>query len=141
LSIITYLILFYGFVSNFSGKKDEKFFLLLLKTSLISSIMVILWGLPAKFGYDLSCLVFTGQWNNSCWTEQFKPKERMFSTLGQPNWLGAYLVINFFIGLYFFLNQKSTSKSYFWFFYLILNFTSVLFTRSRSALVYLTIIV
>jgi len=135
LSIITYLLLFYGFVSNFGGEKDKEFFLLLLKTSLISSTIVILWGLPAKFGYDLSCLVFTGQWNNSCWTEQFRPKERMFSTLGQPNWLGAYLVINFFIGLYFFLNQKSTSKSYFWFFYLILNFTAVLFTRSRSALV------
>jgi len=135
LSIITYLLLFYGFISNFIREKGKEFFLLLLKTSLVSSMIVILWGLPAKFGYDLSCLVFTGQWNNFCWTDQFRPAERMFSTLGQPNWLGAYLIINFFIGLYFFLNQKSTSKSYFWFFYLIINFTAVLFTRSRSALI------
>ena len=134
LSIITYLILFYGFVSNFSGEKDKEFLLLLLKTSLISSAVVVLWGLPARFGYDLSCLIFTGQWNNFCWSDQFRPSERMFSTLGQPNWLGAYLVVNFFIGLYFFISQKSITKSYFWFFYLIFNFTAVIFTRSRSAL-------
>jgi tetratricopeptide (TPR) repeat protein len=100
-----------------------------MKTSLFSSIIVILWGLPGHFGYDLSCLVFTGVWDNSCWTQQFRPAERMFSTLGQPNWLGAYLAINFFLGLYFFL--KNNNKL--WGLYLVLNFIGILFTRSRSA--------
>lgn len=130
LSIICYLVLFYGFVSNF--KKDD--ILPLLKISIISSTIVIFWGLPGKLGYDLSCLFFTGQWNNQCWSDQFRPAERMFSTLGQPNWLGAYLVTNFFIALYFFLSENSRYKNWLFSFYLFFNFISILFTRSRSAL-------
>jgi len=132
LSIITYIILFYGFVSNFSLKSTvEKIF----KISLFSSLLVILWGLPGKLGYDLSCFLFMGQLNNSCWTTQFKPHERMFSTLGQPNWLGAYLAINFFIAFYFYLkNTKIDKNVLLTAIYLLLNFSAILFTRSRSAL-------
>jgi len=135
LSIITYIILFYGFISNIDEKQIVNRIYTLLKTSIISSIIVIFWGLPGRFGCDLSCLLFTGQWNNFCWSDQFRPAERIFSTLGQPNWLGAYLVINFFIGLFFFLQQKRISKNWIWFFYLIFNFTSIIFTRSRSAFI------
>lgn len=131
LSIISYIILYYAFVSNLN--KDA--FLKLLRISIITSFIVILWGLPGKVGYDLSCLLFTGQLNNSCWTEQFKPAERMFSTLGQPNWLGAYLAINFFIGLYFFIKSNSKISDGFYLSYLFLNFSSILFTRSRSAFI------
>jgi len=133
LSIITYIILFYGFVSNVS-EDGFKIVKKLLKASIISSLLVIFWGLPGKIGYDLSCLIFTGQWNNQCWGDQFRPAERMFSTLGQPNWLGAYLVTNFFIALYFFVNENSKSNNRLFSFYLFLNFISILFTRSRSAL-------
>jgi len=135
LSIIAYIVLFYGFVSNVNLKNDYKFFILLLKTSLISSTIVIFWGLLAKIGYDFSCLIFTGKLNNSCWTDQFRPAERIFSTLGQPNWLGAYLVINFFIGLYFFIKEDFKIKYTILIFYLLLNFSSILFTRSRSAFI------
>jgi len=50
LSIIVYIFLYYGFVSFFDTKKFEFF----LKTSIWSSLIVILWGLPGKFGLDLS---------------------------------------------------------------------------------------
>lgn len=127
ISIIVYLILFYAFVSNI--KKES--LMTVLKTSLIASLLVILWGLPGKLGYDLSCFLFLGQLNNNCWTDQFRPFERMFSTLGQPNWLGAYLAINFFIAFYFFISQEKYKK---YFIYLVLTFSAILFTRSRSAL-------
>jgi len=127
ISIIVYLILFYAFVSNI---KTESV-MTVLKTSLIASLLVILWGLPGKLGYDLSCFLFLGQLNNNCWTDQFRPLERMFSTLGQPNWLGAYLAINFFIAFYFFISQEKYRK---YFVYLTLTFSAILFTRSRSAL-------
>ncbi|MBI3366653.1 hypothetical protein HY041_03440, partial [Candidatus Roizmanbacteria bacterium] len=157
-SIIAYLVLYFGFTTHFFGNTNgfqiiEK----VLKTSLLSSFLVILWGLPGKFGFDLSCFVFTGQLNNVCWTDQFHPELRMFSTLGQPNWLGAYLAIHFFIGLYFLLKalfipeytssfpekkgyvkkvQKNISmREILLYGYLFLNFSAVLFTRSRSALV------
>ncbi|NMB83771.1 O-antigen ligase family protein [Candidatus Roizmanbacteria bacterium] len=133
LSIAAYLILYRVFVSNINPADLKK----LLRLSLASSFLVILWGLPGRLGHDLSCLVFMGQFNNKCWTNQFDPAARMFSTLGQPNWLGAYLAINFFIALYFFLSSVDESKKlnqYLFGFYIIINFVSVLFTRSRSAL-------
>ncbi len=149
LSTLAYLVLFYGFVTLFDKSYQEK----LLKWSLFSSFLVILWGLPGRFGHDLSCLLYTGQFNNTCWTDQFRPAERMFSTLGQPNWLGAYLAINFFIGLYFFfksthperqgeshtnwilnLAQDGKRRFYVFGFYLLVNFSGILFSRSRSAL-------
>lgn len=131
LSIVSYIILFFGFISNIEGMNIVNFLTSLLKISLISSMIVILWGIPGKFGYDLTCFLFTGNLNNNCWTEQFKPSERMFSTLGQPNWLGAYLAINFFIGLYFFWRNKGLNLLAG---YLLINFSAILFTRSRSAL-------
>src|SRR3989338_10344484 len=136
LSFTAYLILYYGFVSNFSFSADtaRQIVSSILKISLTSSFLVMLWGLPGKLGYDLSCYLFMGQLNNGCWTDQFRPAERMFSTLGQPNWLGAYLAINFFIAIYFFvrnfLNKEQHNQSIFYSIYLILNFTSILFTRS-----------
>ncbi len=132
-SLIAYIVLFYGFVTFSDLFKKEK----LLKISLTSSAISLLWGLPGRLGYDLTCWVFTGDLSNSCWTNQFRPSERMFSTLGQPNWFGAYLAINFFIGLYFFMESilKKNGKSHFVYLaYLALNFAGVIFTRSRSSL-------
>ena len=132
LSIACYIILYYALVSN---KNDiEK----LLKSIIASSLIVILWAIPGHFGHDLTCLLFTGKFNNSCWdnsTLAFRPELRAFSTLGQPNWLGAYLAVVFFIGIYFLIKNKSNIK------YLLLNssylflsFSMLLFTRSRSAI-------
>ncbi len=140
ISIIAYLILFYGFISNFDTREEiKKMIITTIKISLAVSFFVILWGLPGRFGHDLSCLLFMGRFDNNCWTDQFRPAERMFSTLGQPNWLGAYLAINFFLGLYFFLRDEneilsSHRHNLIYFLYLIFNFVGIIFTRSRSAL-------
>ena len=152
LSLFAYVLLYYSAVSNLTKAIVHR----LLKISLLSSFVVIVWGLPGRLGYDLSCFVFTGQLNNSCWTDQFRPAERMFSTLGQPNWLGAYLAVNFFIGLYYFFKHRSRESNaalddtradsgqdrmtqILVGIYLLLNFSSILFTRSRSALAAVTI--
>ena len=57
-----------------------------------SAILVVLWGLPSHFGFDPTCLLFRGTFDVSCWTSDFQPRVRIFSTLGQPAWLAAYLV-------------------------------------------------
>src|SRR3989338_10670201 len=126
LSMTAYITLAFIFAQTF----DKKSILRLLTVSLVSSLMVMLWGIPGKFGKDLTCFLFVGQFKNSCWTDQFRPHERMFSTLGQPNWLGAYLAIHFFIGLYFYLRSKNKLPLL----YLFATFSSILFTRSRSSL-------
>jgi len=145
LSFICYIILYYGLVSN--AVNIEK----LLKTIIVSSLLVIIWAIPGHFGHDLTCLLFAGQFNNSCWdntTLAFRPELRAFSTLGQPNWLGAYLAVAFFVGIYYLIkfqiiNNKSqinyklqitNYKNIFVSIYLFLNFSMILMSRSRSAI-------
>ena len=135
-SICAYMLLYFAFVSNFTSlphiKKIER---QMLASSLLGSVMVIVWGLPSRFGFDLSCFVFTGKLDVACWTDQFQPTIRIFSTLGQPNWLGAYLAVNFFIGLYFLLRVIRTKKLFYMYAaYLFFNMLMLLYTRSRSAL-------
>ena len=133
LSITAYIFLYFAFINLFDFKNIDR----LLKVSLISTFLVILWGLPGKFGYDLSCFVFLRELNNNCWVDQFKPSERLFSTLGQPNWLGAYLSINFFISLYFLFKEKAKSilnrNNLIFVGLTLLIFITILFTRSRSS--------
>lgn len=92
LSITAYIFLYYAFVSNLSHLGNLIVYRF-LKISLISGIIVALWGLPSHFGYDPTCFMLRSTLDVSCWTESFQPKIRMFSTLGQPDWLAAYLVI------------------------------------------------
>ncbi|HUQ85756.1 MAG TPA: O-antigen ligase family protein [Candidatus Limnocylindrales bacterium] len=86
LSIISYIFLYYAFVSNLSLKQV----LNTLKVGLFAGSLVALWGLPSHFGIDPTCYVFRGSFDTSCWTEAFRPTIRIFSTLGQPAWLAAY---------------------------------------------------
>lgn len=151
-STLSYIILYYGFVSNEINVKKS------LLWSLFSSVLVIVWGLPGHFNRDLTCPAFntvltamsgklngqtlnaiwTKGFNNSCWSREtnvFDPATRMFSTLGQPNWLGAYLAITFFIGVYFLVkNRNDIKQAILYVLYLALNFSAILFSRSRSAL-------
>lgn len=110
-----------------------------------SATIVVLWGLPSHFGYDPTCLLFRGTFDVSCWTNEFQPKVRIFSTLGQPAWLGAYLAIllpilaGFFVNFTKgknFLEIKSRNGiialgyvTAFFLFYL-----SLLYTQSRAAI-------
>ena len=140
LSLISYLILYYSFIELFDNRKEELSQCIknILKISVASSTLVILWGLPGRIGYDLSCLVFSGKLNNACWTAQFDPTARMFSTLGQPNWLGAYLAITFFVILNYFFeasNKKEIQSHYLSYFGLIfLTLSAIFFTNSRSTI-------
>jgi tetratricopeptide (TPR) repeat protein len=105
LSIITYIFLYYAFVSNFreNAKTVVK---RLIYVALASAAIVTAWGLPSHYGYDPTCLVFRGTFDVSCWTSDFQPKARIFSTLGQPDWLAAYLAILLPIPVAFFIKSK-----------------------------------
>ena len=108
LSILSYIFLYYAFVSNFTKDSAKKS----LFVSLASGAVVTLWGLPSHFGFDPTCYLFRGNFDVSCWTDAFQPKIRIFSTLGQPNWLAAYLSILLPISIAFGLvNLKSEDQN------------------------------
>lgn len=102
LSILSYVLLYYAFVSNLGLKETKR----VLQISLITGLLVVLWGIPSHFGYDPTCFIFRGSLDVSCWTESFKPTVRIFSTLGQPAWLAAYVALLLPISLAFFLNAN-----------------------------------
>lgn len=119
LSIVTYIFLYYAFVTNMTGDplrqsegeaRGKKGSNKLLFVSLIAGLVVSLWGLPSHFGYDPTCLLFRGQFNVDCWTDAFQPKVRIFSTLGQPNWMAAYLSILIPISIVFALGKFSLAR-------------------------------
>jgi O-antigen ligase len=117
---------------------------------LSSALLVILWGLPSHFGYDPTCLLFRGTLDVSCWTTDFQPKVRIFSTLGQPDWMAAYLSALIPLIAALFINSISEAKLTFdktfsfikahpfwigisFLAFFIASYIAVLFTQSRSA--------
>jgi len=140
-SLLSYISLFYAliYLLREEGERAKDFIRCLIMVSIAAATGVIAWGLPGKAGADLSCLLFVGKFDNACWTSQFEPASRMFSTLGQPNWLGAYLAIQFCFGLYLFFRSigkamKDRVPTYLYGGFLVLSYSAILFTRSRSAL-------
>lgn len=146
LSIITYIFLYYAFVSNFIGRENGgiKIVRRSIFISLISGALVALWGLPSHFGFDPTCFIFRGNFDVSCWTEAFQPKVRIFSTLGQPDWLAAYLLILIPVIVAFLIKILNNSKCSWkleignWklvvtSLLLAVFYADLLFTRSKSA--------
>lgn len=141
-SIACYILLYYAFLSNFPIKKIANELDLqtmvkrLIWVSLGASAIVALWGLPSHFGYDPTCLLFRGSLDVSCWTADFQPKVRIFSTLGQPAWLGAYLGILAPL-LFVFLFEKGRSLKFRILVALgaILFYVDILFTKARAAII------
>ncbi len=161
-SVISYVLLYYAFLSNLDaftshanelgsmnheswGKtKTQKLIpafpiiynslFMLLKVALITTTLVALYGVLERLGID-----------KHLWVQDVQ--NRVFSTLGQPNWLAAYLVALIPLSMAFALERLTINNSQFTgikralnpktlFFCLLstLYFVTLLFTRSRSGL-------
>lgn len=152
LSYTAFAVLHIAFLTLLSlYEKRTEFIDKVLAFSVGVAAFVVLWGLPGTFGKDLSCWVFSAQksldgFNNLCWTASFRPAERMFSTLGQPNWLGAYLAVHIYLWGYGWYRMVTAKKAYpvllklFWWSSGFLIFSGVLLSRSRSALMAIAIV-
>ncbi len=176
-SVISYVLLYYAFVNNFSvstlladieklktqkskfktitqnlnseftvEKSHLKTIFTLLKVTLSTAAIVSIYGVLEHFGID-----------KHLWVQDVQ--NRVFSTLGQPNWLAAYLVALLPIAMALALQtqmsklkvqnnvETQSSKQFgkfgfdlsfgFWIWSLIaaLFFQVLLYTRSRSGLV------
>ncbi len=124
LSTISYLILYWAFVSNINKNEAIKG----IKYLLFSALLVSLYGIAEHFGIDARF-----------WVQDVQ--NRVFSTLGQPNWLAAWLVTLLTISLAFFLNKENPllfdikNKKITKIFSLVLLFIfylCLLYTKSRS---------
>lgn len=126
-SVISYLLLFYALVSNFDFNQIIKF----LKVSLLSGFLVALYAIPEHFGVSPSCIILIGDATANCWVQDVQA--RVFATLGQPNWLGAYLGMIIFPAMYFYLTAKKTLGKIFYGVMTIAMYMAFTFTFSRGA--------
>ena len=125
-SSISYSILYWAFVSNMTKEKVIKSIYFLLFSSMVVSIIAVL----EHFGINLTCGLM-GHGLSSCWIQDVQ--NRVFSTLGQPNWLATWLIALIPLILYKILDSKNI-KRIFLYFLSILLFAALLFTKSRSAI-------
>ncbi len=116
LSIFSYIVLYYAFVSNWKGSVDR-----LLQTMLATGAIVATYGILQRLGID-----------KHLWVQDVQ--NRVFSTLGQPNWLAAYLVAMMPIALWYALREASY-RSYLFASLYGMFFITLLFTRSRSGII------
>lgn len=118
LSTICYSLLYWAFVSNL----DEKYTLNAIRVTLISAAVVSLYGVLEHFGID-----------KSLWVQDVQ--SRVFSTLGQPNWLAAWLVALLPV-TWFLLFKQKIKTTQFWLYLSasVLYFWALIFTKSRSGI-------
>ncbi len=112
-SLICYSLLYWLFVTYMDHRSTQK----AISISLWSGTLVCIYGILEHYGID-----------SSLWVQDVQ--NRVFSTLGQPNWLAAYISILIFLSLAHFLSKKN-----WWSFPLpLIMFLTLLFTKSRSGI-------
>ncbi len=131
LSLICYVVLYYIFVWSFFAKASEDERDRFIKLLLLSSLLVSIYGILQHLGID-----------KDYWVQDVQ--RRVFSTLGQPNWLAAYLVMIIPVSLALMIknlktqnsNVKATSQmsKLFYISLPIVLYTAFWFTYSRSGL-------
>ena len=122
-STISYTLLYWAFVSNMDRKKTLK----CIYVFLISSCLVSLYGVLQHFGID-----------KDIWVQDVQ--NRVFSTLGQPNWLAAWItaLIPITWGFTLISEKKENGFSPFiknnflWILLSNLLFLTLIYTKSRS---------
>jgi len=117
MSTISYIVLYYAFVTNIkiSNLKYQ------ISNILLSATLVSLYGVAEHFGID-----------KQLWVQDVQ--NRVFSTLGQPNWLSAYLVALLPLPIFLALQQKSKKLVTANCLLAALFLVTIWFTKSQSGL-------
>ncbi len=125
LTSFSYALLYWAYVSNVNRKYNIKAMYVLI----VSAVFVSIYGVLQHLGVD-----------SHIWVQDVQ--KRIFSTLGQPNWLAAWIVAIIPLTWAFAIRRSKlkllntqTKNLVFWISLSILFFLILLFTGSRSGLV------
>lgn len=131
LSTISYILLYYSLVSN----SDKKTALNYLWTSLFSGILVAIYGVLQHpnplFQEKLGSSTTWHGIDYDYWAVDVE--NRVFSTLGQPNWMAAFLAMLIFPLISFLLIIKKLWQKALVFLAVSVCFTAFTFAYSRGA--------
>jgi tetratricopeptide (TPR) repeat protein len=142
LSTLSYFLLYYALVSNVTsnnggnqepetGSQEKVTLYSLLRTALLSGFLVAIYGIlehPNPFFRNPD-----GSWrgiDTAFWAQDVQL--RVFSTIGQPNWLAAYLSMLVPVAMAFMLYEKRIYPKIYYLLATICYYWCILFTNSRS---------
>lgn len=128
LASLSYILLYFAAVSNLNFNNVKR----ILRISLTSAAIVSLWGAMEHFGNSPSCMLIMGRPGVDCWLQDVR--NRVFATLGQPNWMAAYLDVVILMALGWILTLKKVSLTRLILYLALpaLFLAALLFTKSRS---------
>ena len=118
-SNLCYILLFYALVTHFSGQ--AKAVKKLIYTILATATLTALYAVLERMGID-----------KNIWVQDVQ--NRVFSTMGQPNWLSAYLIALLPLSLFGLINSKNIYPRFLYGFLSFLFLMAILFTRSQSGI-------
>lgn len=118
LSLIVYCLLYWILAVYINENLKKK----IIFTSLLSGFFIAGYGILEHFGID-----------KNYWRQDVVA--RVFSTLGQPNWLAAYLCILLPISLDELLKSKTKLFAAYYLLLVIIFYICLLFTKSKSGLI------
>ena len=125
MSSLSYALLYWAFVSNMS-RRDTRH---AIRVLLLSATLVSIYAVLERFGID-----------KNVWVQDVQ--NRVFSTLGQPNWLAAFIValipITWSLGISNFHLPFSIAKEKHKWVWIILSglfYLVLIYTKSRSGFV------
>ena len=131
LSLICYLLLYFILSVYLDSDFKDKF----INFSLFSALLVSIYAIAEHFGID-----------KNLWVQDVQ--SRVFSTLGQPNWLAAYLCLLIPFSIYKFFESlkihfdKSNKlygrimiRPYLYLILTLIFYLSLLFTKSKSGII------
>lgn len=118
MSTISYTTLYYALVTHFSG--ESKAIKNLINAILASAALISLYAVLEHFGID-----------KNIWVQDVQ--NRVFSTLGQPNWLSAFLIALTPFALVRSVDNTS-SKRLLYIGLSLLFLVTILFTKSQSGI-------
>jgi O-antigen ligase len=127
ISSLAFSVLALGLWNNVPRKKLLTFFI----SHGLGLVLTILYALPEHFGVSPSCLIMKQEFNTACWKQDVQA--RIFGTFGQPNWLASYIIGALPI-IFFLRDQYKKHLPIIWEIILVLATVTVWFTKSKSGL-------
>ncbi len=111
LHTLSFTLLYHAYITWIKPKQTQK----IITALIISTTLVSLYGFLQHFGIDANY-----------WVQDVK--NRVFASLGQPNWLATWLILTTLPGFAYLYKHNQTIS----FLYFILNTITLLFTKSKS---------
>jgi len=140
LSTLAYVAIFYvlvNYLRDLPYRRAIKSIQYLFLSVIIGALLVGMYAIPEHFGHSASCLIVQGSFDVACWVQDVQ--NRVFATIGQPNWLAAYMIMVIPVAMVGLLTGRSgitKAKNYLikfgWLSLIVVYYLTLIFTKSRS---------